>query len=173
MKQIVTSGPRWAPRIGPGILLAILAALLLWRAMPGYRSGPGPRPPQLDLRPRVGLSAPDPEWLVKEGKEIGLDAGQMRQMRDLEARWQRDTRGIRAELSRATSDLAARMRKAGSGATLEQMERQATPISDLTRELLQARSAWWSQASGVMTEEQRKRAEQAWANRFSRQGAHM
>jgi hypothetical protein len=58
--------------------------------------------------------------------------------------------------------------KGGRSITLPELQERAAPVTELSRQLLEARRAWWSEAGAVLTRAQRRQAEQAWGERLSR-----
>ncbi len=175
--RIPVLGRRWF-RVGPGLLLAVAASVWVWR----QQSPPRPRgeqsPPRIE-RTRADnraadaplLSAPDPDWLLARQNTLGLNRTQDARLRALHARWQRDTQTLRAALARATAQFEQETAAARSGGTLEGLQERARPVSELSRQLADARRAWWDEAADVLIPAQRKQAEQAWARRFARPAA--
>jgi hypothetical protein len=180
---------RWL-RFGPGLVLALIASLLVWRQFPPAGGGP-PRleRTRLDAIPnwqageeRFGAqrqrrgpdpgvapppSAPDPAWLLEQRDALRLTAPQMAKLSRLRARWDRDTRALREALDHASAEFDRSMGGAGGpGQTMEQLQERAAPVSHLSRQLTAARRAWWSEAATVLTAAQRRRAEEAWARRL-------
>jgi len=169
-----TPARRWF-RIGPGLLLAVAASVWVWQQSP--RPPGGGRPPRIE-RTRVDnnavpsaapllLSAPDPDWLLARRNTLNLTEKQTARLRALHARWQRDTRALRAALARAIAQFEQET-AARSGVTIGALQERARPVSELSRQLADARRAWWDEAAAVFTPSQRQKAEQAWAQRFAR-----
>ncbi len=171
--RVPVLGRRWF-RVGPGLLLAVAASVWVWR----QQSPPAPRggqsPPRIE-RTRADnraadtplLSAPDPDWLLARQNTLGLN----RTQDALHARWQRDTQTLRAALARATAQFEQETAAARSGVTIGALQERARPVSELSRQLADARRAWWDEAADVFTPSQRQQAEQAWAQRFARPAA--
>ncbi len=172
--------PRWF-RFGPGLLLAIIASVIVWQRQP--LRAPARTVPEAaaylksssQAKSREGgaefvpafSAAPDPDWLLSQRKALALSAGQTRNLGSLRARWQRDTRELRAMLARASEQFQRDMESGKERAvTLPEIQERAAPVAELSRQLAQARRAWWSEASGLLSVEQRKRAEADWARRF-------
>ena len=168
--------PRWF-RVGPGLLLAIIGSVLLWRQLP---PGPGGStgPPRMertrvDVTPVAPLSAPDPNWLLSQKEVLGLSAGQVQKLTKLEARWSRDTHELRDEIARASEEFNRDMASGGAkGVTIEALREKAAPVSALSRELTEARRAWWGDARKVLTPAQQKKAETRWQARLSHRPPH-
>jgi hypothetical protein len=155
-------------RFGPGLVLALIASLLVWRQFPPAGGGP-PRleRTRLDAIPNPPPSAPDPAWLLEQRDALRLTAPQMAKLSRLRARWDRDTRALRVALDHASAEFDRSMGGAGGpGQTMEQLQERAAPVSHLSRQLTAARRAWWSEAATVLTAAQRRRAEEAWARRL-------
>lgn len=164
---------RWL-RIGPGLILALVAIWILWPHL--REEGPGSRSPSIqrtrvDPLPNPPPTAPDPGWLLKQRQALGLSADQVRKLTRLRDRWDRDTQALREELAQATAEFERGMPAGGErGVTMEQLRERAAPVSELSRQLVDARRAWWEEARAVLTAHQRRQAEAAWAQRFSPRG---
>jgi hypothetical protein len=165
-------GVRRRFRFGPGLLVAIAASLLVWRFAPPRDAGkPVVEPMSISAGERSKLSAPDPVWLWSHKYPLGLDASQVTRLQGLEGRWERDTKALRDELDRASKEFSQEGSSARrQSATIEQIRGQADPVSDLTRQLLESRRAWWEEATVVLTPAQRQQAEKAWSKRFESAG---
>lgn len=163
--------PRWF-RVGPGLLLAIIGSLLLWRQLPrdpGGSTGP-PRieRTRVDIKPEALPSAPDPEWLLAQQHALALSGAQVQKLLALKKRWNRDTHELRDALARASDQFNRDMASGGGkGVTIEALREKATPVSALSRELTEARRAWWGEARMVLTPAQQKQAETRWQERLS------
>lgn len=159
---------RWF-RFGPGLLLAIAAILLVWPHLP--RSGGGP--PRIartraDAVPNPPPGAPEPAWLLEQRHALRLSPPQVRKLNKLRARWDRDTQALRTALARSAAEFDRSMVAAGGQrATVQQLQERAAPVSEFSRQLLDARRAWWDEAATLLTGSQRRRAEQMWARRLS------
>jgi hypothetical protein len=113
------------------------------------------------------MSAPEPAWLLGQKDALGLSDVQVKKLRQMRARWDRDTRELEEALTRASAEFDREMGAAGKrGSTLENLKTRAAPVSELTRALLEARRAWWEEAARVLTETQREEAERAWRERL-------
>ena len=164
--------PRWF-RVGPGLLLALVASFILWRQMPPMSSGRSAGGPPRIERARVEtasgtlLTAPDPAWLLAQRETLGLNAAQVQKLKKRKARWDRDTQALREALENASAEFNESMgRGGGKGVSLEALRERAGPVSALSRELREARRAWWDEAASVLTAAQRQRAELAWGQRL-------
>jgi hypothetical protein len=155
-------------RIGPGLVLALVASLVVWHQLPPV-AGTGPRIERrrMDALPNPPPTAPDPAWLLEQRDALGLSAPQVRKLERLRARWDRNTRALQETLARASAEFEQGMRAdSGRGQSIEQLRERAAPVSHLSRQLSDARRAWWSEAATLLTTSQRHRAEQAWGRRF-------
>jgi len=172
--------PGWRSlfRIGPGLVLAIIAIVLVWTRMPrqpgpppgsplGSPPGGGPAQVQRTELAPASPSAPDPAWLLDQSRALELSPAQTAKLTALKARWDRETGDLRAELAGAEADFQRRMREdAGAPVSMPELQERAAPVSEMARQLGAARKAWWAEASTVLTESQRARAETMWAGRF-------
>lgn len=168
-------GRAWLPRVGPGLVIAVAASIAVWQLAPNSSTGkPKIERPTSTVQPTVGLSAPDPEWLQAQSKQLALDAAQVKRLDTLTSRWQKETKALYSELDRASGNFTAEVPSQGArGANLQQVREQAGPVSQLTRQLLDARRAWWAEACLALTPAQRTVAEESWAHRFERRtGGH-
>lgn len=163
---------RWF-RIGPGLLLAIIASVFLWRQLP---PGPvaAPQAPRIE-RTRVDQApeapppgVPDGEWLLAQKDALHLSAEQRQKLIKLVARWRRDTAELRDALARTSDQFNREMASdKGKGVTIDSLREKASPVSALSRELAAARRAWWNEAKHVLTAAQQQQAEAGWQARFS------
>ena len=157
-------------RVGPGLILAILASVAVWAFMPREPSRPKILPSPAASAPAVA-SAPDPHWLLRQTDALGLTSAQVSKLGRLVARWDRNTAGLRRELDAATADLQKRMPgQPGTKLSVPQIQQEAAPMADLSRQMADARRAWWADARTVMTPDQRARAEAAWSEQWSGRG---
>ena len=155
---------RWF-RFGPGLLLALTALAWGWPYL-----FPSVKPPRIERTqiadaPVATPRAPDPAWLLTQRAQLQMSDAQLQKLRRLEARWQRDTRDLQSDLNNATRDFNSQMRadtNQKTGATIEQLQARAAPVTALSRQLAGARRAWWDEAKLVLNDEQRKSAQTAW-----------
>lgn len=174
-RRIKDNGPRtWRSwfRVGPGLVLAVVASIFIWmRAtrQPGHTPA-GPLSAAAVQQAGVSrTSAPDPEWIMENAGTFHLTSDQAATMRRLAARWGRETRDLRGDLAAATKDFDAAMEaKGGGGIPLADVQRLGLPVSDLTRQLASARRSWWGEASTHLSAAQRTAVEEAWSRRFER-----
>lgn len=161
---------RWF-RFGPGLLLAIVASVIVWQWMPpGFLPkslAPRLEKSQIEEFPAARPSAPEPAWLLSQRWELGLSETQVQKLEQLRIRWKRDTGQLRGELVRASHEFNRSMSDNGGRLTMQQLQERAAPVSEISRQLADARRAWWAEAATTLTASQRQRAEAAWARRFS------
>jgi hypothetical protein len=156
--------------VGPGLLIAVVASVLIWRQLPATRevpptvtrtrveAGPVPAPP----------GAPEPGWLLQQRNDLRLNPKQVQKLSRLRARWERDTRALHQDLARASAEFNHHMAgDDGRGLTMQELHERAAPVTELSRQLSDARRAWWSEAAAVLTASQRRQAERAWVQRLS------
>ena len=97
-------------------------------------------------------------------RQLELSDAQFQKLSQLQQRWARDTRELQNSIDAATRDFNAAMNK-DKGATMEQLQERAAPLSELSRQMSDARQAWWSEASLVLNAGQQKRARELWQQR--------
>lgn len=169
----ITSKPvvqRRLIRVGPGLVLAILASIAVWAFMPRQPSRSTILPSSAALAP-VAASAPDPHWLFHQARALGLTPAQASKLGRLVARWDRDTESLRGSLqSEAEAFQKGMADRAGKPANVQQVKQDAAPMASLSRQMADARRAWWADARTVLTPDQRAMAETAWANQWSGRG---
>ena len=160
-------------RVGPGLVLAVAASMFVWMRAPRQPGHPptGPLPATRVQTTAVSrASAPDPEWIIKNAETLQLTPTQAATMRWLARRWNRETADLRAELKAASVEFDRAMAANGPrGVPLADVQRLALPVSDLTRQLAGARSAWWEEAASHLTQKQRQTATDGWSRRFQPQ----
>ena len=170
-----TCKPRWF-RFGPGLVTAFVAAMFVYQRAPMQRAEPRRTVPQAsemvgnkaasssnDILP----AAPDADWLWSQRQSLNLNAQQTHQLQKLHARWQRDTRDLRADLARATRQFEREMaQEKARPDTLQVLAARGAPLAELSRRLAQARRAWWNEAAPLFSSAQRAQAQAAWKRRF-------
>ena len=164
------SSRRFLPFIGPGLVLAVIASVLVWRLAPPNRTD-APRIERTRVTATLAApaTAPDPEWLLARRDSLGLDRAREERLARLATRWKRDTRALREAIDRESAEIDRAMSGKGSkNLSIDEVRDLAAPLSDLSRQLSAARSAWWSETSTVLRPDQRKRAEDLWRDRFVR-----
>jgi hypothetical protein len=158
-------------RVGPGLLIAVVASVVLWRQSPPPGGPPAVTRTRVEATHPALPTAPDPAWLLEQQAALGLTAPQVRKLGRLKSRWERDTHALSEALVQASAAFDERAAAAGEkGVTVQQLQEWAAPVSDLTRQLAEARRAWWSEAGAVLSRSQRRQAEEAWARRLSPKG---
>lgn len=151
--------------IGPGVVIAIIAVAWFWPQI----APPKPTVAPSQTTTTIGLSAPEPQWLLQHAGELKLSSQQTLKLNRLRDRWNRDTGELRAELQRATAQFNSDGRAASSSAaSLPELQNKMAPVSGLSRQLNEARRLWWSDARRVLNTAQQTRAEELWAKRFGR-----
>lgn len=168
MKRRGTFQVRWF-RFGPGLLIALMAVLVLWRQLPpSGDQAPQVKRTRLDAVSGPSRSAPDPAWLLEQREALHLSAPQRQRLSRLRARWDRDTQALRTAMAHASAEfdrgMASRERRSF---TLQELQDRAAPVAEYSRQLAAARRAWWDEAATILTAAQRQRAEQAWARRLT------
>lgn len=155
-------------RFGPGLLLALLASAIVWYRMASSGGGPRIERKTVAVPFTPAPSAPDPAWLLEQQKALRLSESQVKKLSRLRMRWDRNTQALREALEHASVAFEQSIPPPDGGRlSLEQLKKQAAPVSELSRQLLEARRAWWSEAATVLTPSQRQQAEQAWSRRLA------
>lgn len=163
-------GSKIRPWIGPGLVLALVASVIVWSNLPPEPSGP-PRviPTQRAGDPAPPPGAPDPSWLVEQREKLQLTPPQMERLRRLERRWDRDTRALREALAQESARVSRALSQGdGQRVTLQQIQELAGPVSTLSLQLSDARRAWWEEAGKALSPAQRQEAERLWSARLQR-----
>lgn len=170
-----TCKPRWF-RFGPGLVIAIIAAIFVYQRAPLQREVPLRTVPQASEIARdatappsaVALpAAPDADWLWSQRAILNLSASQTRRLQTLHARWQRNTQELQAELARASAQFERDMaQEKAHPDTLQVLAERGAPVADLSRQLAQARRAWWNEAAPIFSAAQRAQLENKWTRRF-------
>ena len=156
-------------RFGPGLLIVALA---LWLASGTLQSQLGGKRPLLDRSAVSSIppppAAPELSWVLAQHESLTLSPAQVGKLRRLETRWERDTHALREALTQATTSFNRSMNeRGGRGLNVQDFQEQAGAVSDLSRQLAEARRACWSEASGTLTPTQKQQAEAAWNRRWS------
>lgn len=156
---------RWL-RVGPGLLLALTAIAWGWPYLfPPAATPKIERTVQSDS-PVTVSSAPDPTWLLGQRTSLKMSDAQFQKLSRLQQRWTRDTRQLQGSIDAATRDFNASM-SADKSANLEQLQTRAAPLSELSRQMSDARRAWWSEASLILDTGQRMRAQELWSRHLA------
>ncbi len=174
---------------GPGLVIAVLViGLLVWSGwLPLLRAAPQVEGARVETSQPVPASAPEPHWVLSHRGDLMLRRSQVVQLQRRVARWDEDTRALREALDReafrvqqalilggsraaapARAEATSEARRPQPPRTLEQMQELAAPLSELSRELSQARHTWWAEAARVLTSDQRHRTKQLWAAYLNR-----
>jgi hypothetical protein len=160
------SRPIRRPRLifGPGLMIALVLSFYI-----AYQRGlfTKPGPPIVEHAPAPGPAQPpaaDIEFLLDRSDELALTDAQVQRLRDLSRQWEASTADQRAAADRAAREFDAFMKqtsKSGKPAALEEIQRRAATVSELSAALAQARRSYWQRALLVLEPDQRTKAEQA------------
>ncbi|MBI3911743.1 MAG: hypothetical protein HY320_12535 [Armatimonadetes bacterium] len=167
---------------GPGLLLALLAIVIVAPHLPSggrgdvsfptyQQSGDHNRPPSATALQGVTAidAVPEPDWLLGQRHALRLTASQVSRLRRLQTRWQRETRALREALDQASADFDRAMSEnKGQVTTIMQLRERAAPVTQLSRQLSDARRAWWDEASRALSAAQRQSAERLWTARWTK-----
>lgn len=159
-------------RIGPGLILASVAALAVWRCLrpPLQRAARPPGVSSLASQRGVDsgpLSPPDLDWLLQHRSALALTSEQLQRLGAMDRRWRKDEAGVQAQLLSAGAGLRNSLALRGAR-SLQQIEAQAQPVETATGALLAARAAEWRQVAPQLTSGQRMRAQSLWDQRLGR-----
>lgn len=167
VSQAVETTPRrgWL-RLGPGFLasLVVVAGLVghkAWQQRVQHRDPPlvqsrvvaGPGPP--------GRFTPEVSVLLDNAGELELSAEQKAGLQALSDEYAQVSKPLSEELdsaSRAFETLADQQTKAGTG-NLADLQRNAEPVSELSRQYGSLRREYWRRAVALLSAEQRSVAE--------------
>jgi hypothetical protein len=156
------SRPHSLLRFGPGVVLAVAAAVILWPRL----GAPGPvvadRSSPAASIPRPA-AAPDPDWLLRRSEELGLTPSQEARLTRLDIRWQKESRPLQGALDRAAVDFSRGMSEHPRGDSLAGVQERSAAVSELSRRLSALRRSYWTQASAFLTAAQRSKAESGWS----------
>jgi len=172
-------------RLGPGLILALIGSVVVWRGSPGHLR-PSYRPYSRSLShpviaptatasrgariepPAPALpSAPSLDFVLEHRAEVGLTAAQVQALRTVDRQWQRQIGPRRDALDRAARAFRSEMdAHKGRGAALQELRQGAAEMSALSRQLAGDRRAAWDQASSSLSVIQRERAERLWRERI-------
>ena len=149
-------------RIGPGLLLAILAAVVIGIRERPHLQAPGGRP-VLEHVPRVSqrpAATPDLSELLAQAEALRLTPRQRAAVDRLMKQWAQESADRRRDMDRAAAEFSQFMQQAqrrGQGG-LEEIQRHATETSALTTEWQARKAYFWQQGLAVLTPAQRQRA---------------
>lgn len=155
------AGGRWL-RIGPGLVLAIVASVYVWVRdrpdLPVRSDWPSVErvPPAVTRPPRV----PDVSDLLKHAEVSALTPRQRATIAGLVKEWQAESAERRREMDRAAAAFDDTMHKArsrGQG-NLNEIYRSAAETSALTSEWLARKADLWQRGLAELTPSQRRRA---------------
>lgn len=154
--------PRWL-RFGPGMALALAAAVALWPRLQENLPGAAPRAQRGSLAQLPPPpAAPDLDWLRTHMAGLHLDRSQSTRLLRVVMDWDTQTRPIRMELDHAAAQFQPEADPRGKVVRIQDLTAQTGPVSLLSRQLADARRAYWEEAARVLTPEQRRLAEAAW-----------
>ena len=153
-------------RIGPVFLIALaLSALLLWWKHVQDQRPRGPVIVEHQTPASSGVvGAPDPSFVAGQGVALGLSAKQAGQVHGLEEEWGKETGDLQRRLETAGTAAQERLAKAPTGKlTPADIAAETGQVQALSKELAAQRQAYWPRLQAVLTGEQQKRAQEAWA----------
>jgi hypothetical protein len=151
-------------RIGPGLLLAILAAIVIGIQERPNLQAPRVRPvvehvPHFSQRPSA---APDLSLLLARADALQLTPRQRTAIVRLMKQWAPESAQRRRDMDRAAAGFTQFMQEAqhrGQG-VLGDIQRHAAETSALTTQWLARKAYFWQQGLTVLTSEQRQRLRQ-------------
>jgi hypothetical protein len=168
--------PPWL-RIGPGLTIAlVLAAFLGYRSLVDQKQArQSNQPPIVDRHPAYSGSedkiGPTPEigFITERRARLRLTDSQVSALERLQSKWLKFYGPKMAQANEAAAKMNEYLADArGNRRTpVAQIQDQAAPVMELSRQISSARRAYWVQATQLLTPAQRtalrKERENAWA----------
>lgn len=156
-------GPfRYATRILVPVVVAGVALYI-------YHTTQSRRPPpavvvEPGAEPSKPVGSPEPGFLVKHAKELGLSAKQVAKLKKDAAAFDSTTGPLRKQLDEAGKAAAAELNKLTSQKVkLTDVEERTKLYRDLSGKLAELRRAAWEDEQQILSPEQRKKAVAEWA----------
>ena len=156
------------PRIGPAFLSAlILAGAYLWW-----------RHTQLQVQERQPVvvehqspsgsgvvGVPEPSFVAQHAAQLGLSKEQTGQVSRVAEQWGKETADLQRRLDTAGAALQARLQHAARGKlTPADYQAEAALVQALSAQVAALRQANWPRLQAILTPDQQRRAQQAWAD---------
>jgi hypothetical protein len=161
---------RWM-RVGPGLLLAIVAAALLWRGRPDRSAADRVASPAAASQRTMSYTpppaAPPLPYVLEHGDELHLTPAQRRSLTALERRCAAETAALREALDRAAGQFRSDMEGRPASEAMRGFRERSAAIGEYSRRLAAARRACWEDAARGLTAAQRTRAEDRWRREMS------
>jgi hypothetical protein len=154
-------------RIGPAFLIAlILAGLLLWWKHVQDQQRHGPVVVEHQTAPSSGVAGvPDPTFVAQHAAELGLSKKQAEQLARVDEKWGKETADLQRRLDAAAASLQAILQHAATGKlTPADYHAESEAVQALSKELAALRRAYWPRLQALLTPDQQRRAQQAWAD---------
>lgn len=157
--------------VGPGVVLAVIAAYVGWREAPGRSAASRPAlppPGQASLPERPTRPAPEPGFVLEQREALRLNPRQVRGLTAVRDRYERETVALREALEWSAGSFKTGMQeRAERGETLQGLQERGAAVSTLSRQLAAARRGAWEEAGGHLTAGQREQAEALWHARMT------
>lgn len=154
---------RWIV-FGPGIMAALMLSLFVTAKNFTLFQG---KPPVIEKQVSLGkeqpVYAPELPFLITNRKKFRLSEKQTALIKNLHKKYDEDARPLKKELKEATAQLAVyfnEKEKGGNRVAFKAVHEQSQNYQQLSRDLSQLRKFYWEQGINVLSESQKKIAEE-------------
>ena len=144
--------------LGPGILIALILAVQV-----GARNRKAASAPPIIEHQVIGgeiakdrTPAHEIGYILDRAKKLALTDGQCNSLRRLKAEWKSKSGPLTDQMNRAALQFERFMANAKGKASLRDIQAQAAPTSELSRQVSALRRIYWQKALQVLDADQRK-----------------
>ena len=127
---------------------------------------PGAQPSQSSQssQPSKPVGAPEPDFLVKHAKDIGLTPEQVDKLSKQKAEFEKTAAPVRKKLDEAGTAVAHELNKlSGEKVAIPDVQERTHLLNELSGEMAKLRGDAWKEEQKILTPEQRQKALDQWA----------
>lgn len=149
--------------IGPGIIIALILTLQV--AMRNHQTI---SPPPIIERQVIGgletaedaMPSLDIDYILKHAEQLGLSSRQTASLKKLQKEWETESKPLTKEMNEAADEFEQFMKKAGSKATMRDIQTHAARVSELSRQASSLRKIYWQKTLQVLNNDQVKKLQE-------------
>lgn len=96
------------------------------------------------------------DYILTNSKKLGLGNKQLEALNKLNTEWKFKSKPIMDDLNRASANFQQFMKKIGNKASMQDIQSQAAPVSELSRQIASLRKIYWQKALQILDKHQQK-----------------